>query len=120
MDDYLTKPLDRDATGRNHRTASGGLEPERGQRRDDAPVDWEKLMAVTRRRPGVAQELVQLFIDSGDAALRDIRAALERGDMAAIGRAAHAFKGSSANIRAASVSAAAAPARGGGPRRGRR
>jgi HPt (histidine-containing phosphotransfer) domain-containing protein len=55
-----------------------------------------------------ADELVQLFIDSGDAALREIRAALESGELAAIGRAAHSFKGSSANIRAHSVSAAAA------------
>ena len=54
------------------------------------------------------QQLVQLFIDSGDAALRDIRAALDRGDLPAVGRAAHAFKGSSANIRAQSASAAAA------------
>jgi HPt (histidine-containing phosphotransfer) domain-containing protein len=55
-----------------------------------------------------AHQLAQLFIDSGDAALRDIKAALDRGDLAAIGRAAHAFKGSSANIRAQSASAAAA------------
>ena len=55
-----------------------------------------------------AQELVRVFIDSGDAALRDISAALRRGDLAAVGSAAHSFKGSSANIRAQSVSAAAA------------
>jgi HPt (histidine-containing phosphotransfer) domain-containing protein len=55
-----------------------------------------------------AQELVRLFIDSGDAALRDISAALGRGDLAAVGYAAHSFKGSSASIRARSASAAAA------------
>jgi HPt (histidine-containing phosphotransfer) domain-containing protein len=55
-----------------------------------------------------AQELVQLFIDSGDATLQEIRAALKRGDLAAIGCAAHSFKGSSASIRARSASAAAA------------
>ncbi len=54
-----------------------------------------------------AQELVQLFIDSGDAALLQIRAALDRGDLAAIGAAAHSFKGSSANIHARSASPAA-------------
>jgi HPt (histidine-containing phosphotransfer) domain-containing protein len=52
--------------------------------------------------------LVRLFIDSGDAALRDISAALGRGDLAAVGSAAHSFKGSSASIRAQSVSTAAA------------
>ena len=55
-----------------------------------------------------AQELVRLFIDSGDATLRDISAALGRGDLAAAGYAAHSFKGSSASIRARSASAAAA------------
>ena len=65
-------------------------------------------MAVADGDRQFAQELVQLFIDSGDAALRDIRAALERGDLPAVGRAAHSFKGSSANIRAQSAAAAAA------------
>jgi HPt (histidine-containing phosphotransfer) domain-containing protein len=55
-----------------------------------------------------AQELVRLFIDSGDATLRDISAALGRGDLNAVGRAAHSFKGSSASISARSASAAAA------------
>ena len=55
-----------------------------------------------------ARELVQLFIDSGDATLRDISAALGRGDLKAVGCAAHSFKGSSASIRARSASAAAA------------
>jgi HPt (histidine-containing phosphotransfer) domain-containing protein len=39
--------------------------------------------------------------------LRAIREALDRGDLAAMGSAAHSFKGSSANIRAESASAAA-------------
>jgi HPt (histidine-containing phosphotransfer) domain-containing protein len=65
-------------------------------------------MALTEGDRVFAHELVQLFIDSGDAALRDIRAALDRGDLAALGRAAHSFKGSSANIHARPVSAAAA------------
>jgi HPt (histidine-containing phosphotransfer) domain-containing protein len=54
-----------------------------------------------------AQELVQLFIESGDAALRDITVALQCGDLATVGRVAHSFKGSSANIFAQSASAAA-------------
>jgi HPt (histidine-containing phosphotransfer) domain-containing protein len=65
-------------------------------------------MALTEGDQVFAQELVQLFIDSGDAALHDIRAALDRGFFAALGRAAHSFKGSSANIYAQPVSEAAA------------
>jgi len=65
-------------------------------------------MAATDGDPEFERELVQLFIDSGDAALSDISAALGRGDLAAIGRVAHAFKGSSANMCAQSASEAAA------------
>jgi HPt (histidine-containing phosphotransfer) domain-containing protein len=39
--------------------------------------------------------------------LQDISKALGRGDLAAIGSAAHSFKGASANIHALSASAAA-------------
>jgi signal transduction histidine kinase/ligand-binding sensor domain-containing protein/CheY-like chemotaxis protein/HPt (histidine-containing phosphotransfer) domain-containing protein len=103
MDDYLTKPLDRVQLAETIERLVAARPPD-----PDAPVDWEKLMTLSDGDREFAGQLVQLFIDSGDAALRDIRAALERGDLAALGRAAHAFKGSSANIRAASVSAAAA------------
>jgi signal transduction histidine kinase/ligand-binding sensor domain-containing protein/DNA-binding response OmpR family regulator len=119
MDDYLTKPLDRDrladAIARHLRPASprtvnrGGSRPAAQSSVGlDAPVDWARFMTATDGDKAFAQELVQLFIDSGDAALRDISAALGRGDMAAIGSAAHSLKGSSASICAQSASAAAA------------
>jgi signal transduction histidine kinase/ligand-binding sensor domain-containing protein/CheY-like chemotaxis protein/HPt (histidine-containing phosphotransfer) domain-containing protein len=119
MDDYLTKPLDRDqladTIARHLRSASCGTiatrntrEPTQAPAALDAPVDWARFMTATDGDKAFAQELVQLFIDSGDAALREISAALSRGDMAAIGSAAHSFKGSSASICAQSTSAAAA------------
>jgi signal transduction histidine kinase/ligand-binding sensor domain-containing protein/DNA-binding response OmpR family regulator len=119
MDDYLTKPFDRKrlaATLERHlpgaavRAAPADEAPPSAAQgaRDDAPVDWEGLMALTNGDADFTGELVQLFIDAGDTALRDIRAALARGDLAALGRAAHAFKGSSASIRARPTSAAAA------------
>jgi signal transduction histidine kinase/ligand-binding sensor domain-containing protein/CheY-like chemotaxis protein/HPt (histidine-containing phosphotransfer) domain-containing protein len=119
MDDYLTKPLDRtrlaETIDRHLASASPGsnligttstFPPPVADA--DAPVDWKNFMKVTDGDQKFAQELVQLFIDSGDAALRDISSALDRGDLAAIGSAAHAFKGSSASIHAQSASAAAA------------
>ena len=119
MDDYLTKPLDRDrladAIARHLRRASprntngdSSLSMAELSAGLDAPVDWARFMTATDGDKAFAQELVQLFIDSGDAALRDISAALGRGDMAGIGSAAHSLKGSSASICAQSASAAAA------------
>ncbi|HMA00618.1 MAG TPA: two-component regulator propeller domain-containing protein [Steroidobacteraceae bacterium] len=121
MDDYLTKPLDRARLGaavERHFAPSGpGFvesvrpSPEAASEPDshvEDPVDWEQFMTTMDGDREGARELVRLFIDSGDSTLRDISAALGRGDLNAVGRAAHSFKGSSASIRAAAASAAAA------------
>jgi two-component system, sensor histidine kinase and response regulator len=123
MDDYMPKPLDRsvlaqtmdrhlglatpDPTASNDNPPVAGAPATEAAVAVDDPVDWELFMSVTDGDKQFAQELVQLFIDAGDAALRDISAALGRGDLAVIGSVAHSFKGSSANIRAGSASAAA-------------
>jgi two-component system, sensor histidine kinase and response regulator len=119
MDDYLTKPLDRArlaetmdrylaSAAQESQTTDGDPPSPRSPTNADAPVNWDQFMGLTAGDPDFVDELVQLFIDSGDAALREIRAALERGDLPAIGRAAHSFKGSSANIHAHPASAVAA------------
>jgi signal transduction histidine kinase/ligand-binding sensor domain-containing protein/DNA-binding response OmpR family regulator len=109
MSDYLTKPLDRarlsERIDRHLASATTSFAPALAEA--DAPVDWINFMKVTDGDEKFAQELVQLFIDSGDATLRDISAAVDRGDLAAIGAAAHSFKGSSASISARPASAAA-------------
>jgi ligand-binding sensor domain-containing protein/signal transduction histidine kinase/CheY-like chemotaxis protein/HPt (histidine-containing phosphotransfer) domain-containing protein len=118
MDDYLTKPLDRtqlSQTIRRHLTSAGPrirvVESPSPSPLPHvsaaAPVDWDHIMKVSDGDHEFAWELVQLFIDSGDAALHEIRAALNRGDLVTIGSVAHSFKGSSANIYAQSASAAA-------------
>jgi ligand-binding sensor domain-containing protein/signal transduction histidine kinase/DNA-binding response OmpR family regulator len=115
MDDYLTKPLDRTRLGKTIDRHLGSAAPELNVDENptlphvaaDAPADWDHILAVSDGDQVFAQELVQLFIDSGDATLRAIREALDCGDLAAMGSAAHSFKGSSANIRAESASAAA-------------
>ncbi len=118
MDEYLTKPFDRKQlreTIERLLPASMSEQPGAGNGSStpqpytsDAPVDWERLMKVSDGDEDFAQDLVQLFIESGDAALRDITIALQRGDLATVGRVAHSFKGSSANIFAQPASTAAA------------
>jgi two-component system, sensor histidine kinase and response regulator len=117
MDDYLTKPLDRtrlsETIARHLASAAPGAAVAANtgspppRLAADAPVDWNSFMKLTDGDHTFAQELVQVFIDSGDAALLEIRDALGRGDLAAIGSVAHSFKGSSASIHAQSASAAA-------------
>jgi ligand-binding sensor domain-containing protein/signal transduction histidine kinase/DNA-binding response OmpR family regulator len=118
MDDYLTKPLDRTrlskTIGRHLESASPAIEvvestalSQLPHGSSGAPVDWDHIMKVSDGDREFARELVQVFIDSGDAALHEIRAALKRGDLLTIGSVAHSFKGSSANIFAQSASAAA-------------
>jgi signal transduction histidine kinase/ligand-binding sensor domain-containing protein/CheY-like chemotaxis protein/HPt (histidine-containing phosphotransfer) domain-containing protein len=138
MDGYLTKPLDRErlaAALDRHlnatRPASSALQTQpvatatattsalptsalptsaaaASPQVSDAPVDWDQFMSLADGDGEFAEQLMQLFIDSGDAALKEIRDALDRGDLPSIRRAAHAFKGSSASIRAQPASAAAA------------
>jgi signal transduction histidine kinase/ligand-binding sensor domain-containing protein/CheY-like chemotaxis protein len=119
MDDYLTKPLDRVRLGETigrylippgpgSKIAENVRRPPAGRVDSAAPVDWEQFMTTMNGDQEFARELVRVFIESGDAALRDISAALSCGDLAAVGSAAHSFKGSSASIRAQSASAAAA------------
>jgi HPt (histidine-containing phosphotransfer) domain-containing protein len=123
MDGYLTKPLDRRRLAESIERFLGSAgsaptidvlspaapgdaaprEPSPGH----APVDWEQFVSLTDGDGEFAQQLIQLFIDSGDAALAQIREALDREDWSAVGRAAHSFKGSSANIHAQAASAAA-------------
>jgi ligand-binding sensor domain-containing protein/signal transduction histidine kinase/DNA-binding response OmpR family regulator len=118
MDDYLTKPLERTRLSKTLEQHLGSADttlqvvenatPSPSPRVNaDAPVDWNHIVSVSDGDEEFARELVQLFIDSGDASLQEIRKALDRGDLAAMGSAAHSFKGSSANIRAESASAAA-------------
>jgi CheY-like chemotaxis protein/HPt (histidine-containing phosphotransfer) domain-containing protein len=121
MDGYLTKPLDRkrlaESIERLLGTAAGARPagprpagaPSNGAAPAGAPpIDWAQFVSLTDGDGEFAEQLVQLFIDSGDAALAQIRDALAREDWPAVGRAAHSYKGSSANIRAQAASDAAA------------
>jgi signal transduction histidine kinase/ligand-binding sensor domain-containing protein/DNA-binding response OmpR family regulator len=117
MDDYLTKPLNRGrlrailgkylALPAPEVTAMRSTTVDRSMARMEDPIDWDQFMTVTDSDPQFAQELAQVFIDAGDAALRDIRTAVAANDLRSVQRVAHSFKGSSANIRAEKASGAA-------------
>ncbi len=111
MDDYLTKPLNRNQLRSTlakylalpAAPVSRASKPVHG----NDPIDWDQFLVVTDSDPRFAQELAQVFIDAGDQALRDLRAAVAGNDLPAVQRVAHAFKGSSANIYAQQASGAA-------------
>jgi len=108
MDDYLTKPLNRlrlKDTLAKYLALPTSADKATVLRED--PIDWEQFLTVTDSDPQFAQELAQIFIDAGDAALRDIRAAVAANDLRSVQRVAHSLKGSSANIRAEKASSAA-------------
>jgi CheY-like chemotaxis protein/HPt (histidine-containing phosphotransfer) domain-containing protein len=118
MDGYLTKPLNRPRLAESLERFLGSAGPiavtdpasaaPQPCKDDCPPVDWERFVSITDGDGEFAQQLVELFIDSGDTALAQIRDALDREDWPAVGRAAHSYKGSSANIHASAASAAAA------------
>jgi signal transduction histidine kinase/ligand-binding sensor domain-containing protein/DNA-binding response OmpR family regulator len=118
MDDYLTKPLNRSRLKTTlakylalpnppASAVTGSAASERQTMSNEDPIDWDQFLTVTDSDPQFAQELAQVFIDAGDAALRDIRAAIASNDLSSVQRVAHSFKGSSANIRAQKASGAA-------------
>jgi CheY-like chemotaxis protein/HPt (histidine-containing phosphotransfer) domain-containing protein len=110
MDDYLTKPLNLAKL----RATLERLVPVAPQSIDlppsidtPPPVDMHRLLELTDGDAQFSDELIAVFVASGDLALDQIRMALQRGDLTTVGRTAHSFKGSSANIFARSASAAA-------------
>jgi signal transduction histidine kinase/CheY-like chemotaxis protein/HPt (histidine-containing phosphotransfer) domain-containing protein len=109
MDDYLTKPLDigrvraaiarRAPASAKPSVAPDGLAP--------SPVDMRRLSEIAGGEEAFTDELIDLFISTGNMTLADIRTALHGGDWETLGRKAHSLKGSSANIFALATSVAA-------------
>jgi PAS domain S-box-containing protein len=116
MDDYLTKPLDREklmACLEKHFGKLGSQEvatdtaPVETTSDTPAPVDWPAFLESTDGDAEMAKELVGIFIESGDQTLAAIAVALGKADYASIGAQAHSLKGASASLRAEAAAAAA-------------
>jgi two-component system, sensor histidine kinase and response regulator len=109
MDDYLTKPLDisrlQDVLDRFMSHADSEAAPAAGPTTAAAEVPMSPDNTIRARLADVAGddaefviELVNAFIFGGEETVQELRAAVELGDAAAIGRAAHKLKGAAANL----------------------
>jgi CheY-like chemotaxis protein len=113
MDDYLTKPLDRDrladsldrhfASGVHGAAVTGTDRPASVSSEGAEPVDWHGLLELFDGDEALARELAEVYIGSGDSLLADLAEAVHCGDRATVSARAHALKGASANIKAARV-----------------
>jgi signal transduction histidine kinase/CheY-like chemotaxis protein/streptogramin lyase len=120
MDDYLTKPLNRDRL-------IDSLDRHFGDRSDNAadaipvdgsnapecdegakPVDWPALLELLEGDESLARELAEVYIGSGGSLLAELAEAVDCGDWVTVSTKAHALKGASANIKASRVADAAA------------
>jgi HPt (histidine-containing phosphotransfer) domain-containing protein len=127
MDDYLSKPIDRNklevclerlligkgstlpmaaraAPIQKQAPIASPLDPTTPQ----APVDWDELLESIDGDEGFARDLADAFVATGTRELAAISTALGTGDTAALRSSAHTIKGASANLRAPAVVAAAA------------
>lgn len=117
MDDYLTKPLDRDRltdTLDRHfdpptEEAVNGAPRVAAPENDEGagPVDWHGLLELLEGDERLARELAEVYIGSGDSLMADLVGAVECGDRDTVGARAHTLKGASANIKASRVADAA-------------
>jgi two-component system sensor histidine kinase/response regulator len=102
MDDYLTKPIDRDqleiCVDRLLQSAA----------RCPDPIDWKMLLRSIDGDDGFAHELAAAFIGTAEQELAAIGTALEAGNTQALSESAHALKSAAANLHASAAASAAA------------
>lgn len=114
MDDFLGKPLDAAAL---RRTLDTWLGPDRSGRPDpasgapaiaDAPLDRQKLARLGELMGDELPRLIRQFLHTAGQLMRSVDRASVSDDLAAMARAAHSLKSSSANLGASQLSLAAA------------
>ena len=120
MDDYVSKPLSRDAladalrrwvgAGESAQAAETGGS-ERGTRQRPLPLIEsirQRIEEISGDDSEAGRELLVrvsvMFVKSGEAALAELAAAAQRDDAAAVQAQAHRFKGSAGNIGAVDLS----------------
>ena len=70
-------------------------------------IDFDRINDATGGDAEFLKELVDVFIEDTEVRLQELKAALDGGDPAQLGRTAHQLKGSTANMGAESMAALA-------------
>jgi CheY-like chemotaxis protein/HPt (histidine-containing phosphotransfer) domain-containing protein len=112
MDGYVPKPLRADVLFEAIERLAGGGVAEAVASPQDAPAaesawDPANLLGQIGGDTGLLAVLAAMFVEQCPAQVEEVRAALERGDLAAAREVAHSLKGSSASLGAGPLAAAA-------------
>lgn len=68
------------------------------QKQVNLAIDWEHLHQLSDGNEEFERELLEIFVEDTHDHLKEAQAALLKGDYDAVSRAAHHFKGASANV----------------------
>jgi signal transduction histidine kinase/DNA-binding response OmpR family regulator/PAS domain-containing protein/HPt (histidine-containing phosphotransfer) domain-containing protein len=109
---HLSAPSERESAERNgNRTRGNGPRDAAGSsgQMPESPPIFDPAQALKRclGRPHLLAEMIQFFLADADTLLVQIRAELQRGDMAEVGRLGHRLKGTIAHLAAEPARAAA-------------
>jgi signal transduction histidine kinase/CheY-like chemotaxis protein len=100
MDAYVSKPVKPDELLSVIEDSVRDLEAGNAEMQKQEPIDQEAMLACTGGDMGLLRDIAGLFIEDYPRLLADIQDAIQRGDSAALQRAAHTMKGAVANFGA--------------------
>jgi two-component system, sensor histidine kinase and response regulator len=112
MDGYISKPIDPDCLfAEIERCCAAATERNgaRAQIHQDSPEPMDRISLLERVEGDqeLLTEIIHIFQENAPAMLAAMREALLSGDMAALERSAHSFKGAASNLSAKAAAAAA-------------
>lgn len=112
MDDVLTKPIHVEPLQKALNAYLSENPPVRHKSKEknnamsapnDGPVNLDRLSEVTMGDPDLEAELIVTFLADTSQRISELAQLIEAGDVASLGRTAHAIKGSAANMGATAL-----------------